>query len=101
MSYGFGYYNDMESGIGQTVTIFTTSGGQSGAGFTGAATDGGFDYTRLINQIGSAPDCALGSCCNGFDTFDGNNFNCCGSVLGVIVDIPNNRRAAIVRNTVG
>lgn len=101
MNYGFGYHGDMENDFGQTETIFTTSGGQSGSGFTGAAISGGHDYTRLVNQIGAAPGCALGNCCSGFNDRNSNGLNCGGNMFGVIVDIPNDRRAAIVRNTVG
>jgi len=47
--------------IGQTVTIFTTSGGLSGSGFTGvlaAICDGN---VKLITDIGAPPACAGGS----------------------------------------
>lgn len=50
--------------IGQTVTIFTTSGGESGAGFTGVLVSVNCSFVRLITQIGSAPGCALGNCCD-------------------------------------
>lgn len=49
--------------IGQTVTIFTTSGGQSGRGFTGVLAFVNNCFVRLITQIGPAPGCALGNCC--------------------------------------
>lgn len=84
MNYGFGYYGN---NFGQTETIFTTSGG--------------YDYTRLISQIGAAPGCALGNCCGGFNSFYESGIYYGWNSLGVIVDIPNDRRAAIVRNTVG
>ena len=50
--------------IGQTVTIFTTSGGQSGRGFTGVLALVNPSFVRLITQIGPAPGCALGNCCD-------------------------------------
>lgn len=50
--------------IGQTVTIFTTSGGQSGRGFTGILASVNNEFVRLIIQLGSAPGCALGNCCD-------------------------------------
>ncbi|WP_274601579.1 hypothetical protein [Clostridium rhizosphaerae] len=34
MSNGYDLVNDLARHIGQTVTIFTTSGGESGRGFT-------------------------------------------------------------------
>ena len=86
---------------GDTETIFTTSGGESGSGFTGTVVDGGRDFTRLISQIGAGPGCALGNCCDDFDGYGGSGRGCSGNMLGTIVDIPNNRRAAIVRNTIG
>ena len=33
--YGGNIYNLLQDSIGETVTIYTTSGGDSGAGFTG------------------------------------------------------------------
>jgi hypothetical protein len=50
--------------IGQTVTIFTTSGGESGRGFTGVLSMVNPCFVRLITQIGPAPGCALGNCCD-------------------------------------
>jgi hypothetical protein len=51
--------------IGETVTIFTTSGGESGRGFTGVLIGVTSDpVVRLLSAIGSAPSCVLGSCCD-------------------------------------
>ncbi|HOQ37026.1 MAG TPA: hypothetical protein PK033_04170 [Acetivibrio sp.] len=52
--------------IGETVTIFTKSGGQSGSGFTGVILSVNDCFVRLITRIGPAPGCALGNACNGF-----------------------------------
>jgi len=60
---GNSFIGDLERHIGQTVTIFTTSGGQSGRGFTGVLVFVNPCFVRLITQIGSAPGCALGNCC--------------------------------------
>lgn len=49
--------------IGQTVTIFTKSGGQSGSGFTGVILGVNECFVRLITSIGPAPGCALGNAC--------------------------------------
>jgi hypothetical protein len=95
--------------IGQTVTIFTTSGGQSGSGFTGVLAAVTPNYVRLITQIGSAPGCALGNCCeNGHDPHYNNNnlggqgrANCNGNTLGSVVDIPVGAIASFVHNAVG
>ena len=50
--------------VGQTVTIFTTSGGISGSGFTGVLAHVGHGCIRLITSIGAAPACAIGSECS-------------------------------------
>lgn len=52
--------------IGTTVTIFTSSGGQSGAGFTGVLLSVNNVFVRLISRIGPPPGCALGNACTGF-----------------------------------
>ena len=96
--------------VGQTVTIFTESGGLSGAGFTGilACVDG--RVVRLITSIGAPPACPVGSSCLGGDFFTpmGNNFGggfgggCCGggggggapfigNWLGSVCEIPLNQ----------
>lgn len=118
---------DLIRHIGETVTIFTTSGGESGRGFTGILVGLDPTFVRLIAVIGPAPACALGSCCdrhgirhcdgggsrrNGnFDEDDvseeedfGVNENIrfeCGRIrnTGAIVDIPVNRIAAFVHNS--
>ena len=55
----------LECHIGKTVTIFTTSGGISGAGFTGVLACVGGGVVRLITAIGAAPACPVGSSCMG------------------------------------
>jgi len=96
--------------VGQTVTIFTESGGLSGAGFTGilACVDG--RSVRLITSIGAPPACPVGSSCLGDDFFTpmgnnfgggfGNGFGFCGSGggapfignwLGSVCEIPLNQ----------
>lgn len=52
--------------IGTTVTIFTSSGGQSGSGFTGVLLSVNEVFVRLITRIGPPPGCALGNACTGF-----------------------------------
>jgi hypothetical protein len=59
-----GFAADLARHIGQTVTIFTTSGGDSGSGFTGVLVSVNCNFVRLITQLGSAPGCALGNCCD-------------------------------------
>ncbi|MCX7746101.1 MAG: hypothetical protein N2645_04280 [Clostridia bacterium] len=52
--------------IGETVTIFTSSGGQSGSGFTGVILAVNACFVRLITRIGPPPGCALGNACSNF-----------------------------------
>lgn len=52
--------------VGETVTIFTSSGGQSGSGFTGVVLLVNDCFVRLISRIGPPPGCALGNACTGF-----------------------------------
>ncbi|MCL1862917.1 MAG: hypothetical protein FWF78_05075 [Defluviitaleaceae bacterium] len=47
--------------IGQTVTIFTTSGGLSGNGFSGVLLSADCDCVRLLADIGAPPACVGGS----------------------------------------
>lgn len=51
--------------VGTTVTIFTTSGGESGVGFTGVLVFVDPCFIKLITCIGPAPCCPLGSACTG------------------------------------
>ncbi len=51
--------------VGRTVTIFTTSGGLSGSGFTGVLAGVCGDCVRLITDIGAAPACPVGCSCTG------------------------------------
>ena len=92
---------EMAKYIGQTVTIFTTSGGMSGCGFTGVLIGVNECFAKLITQIGPAPGCALGNACNGTPYASGmgcmgdndymNNGHMHGSPIGTVgsvTDIP-------------
>ncbi|MCX7709542.1 MAG: hypothetical protein N2484_06795 [Clostridia bacterium] len=52
--------------IGETVTIFTSSGGDSGSGFTGVILTVTPVFVRLITRIGPPPGCSLGNACSNF-----------------------------------
>lgn len=54
---------DLMRYIGRTVTIFTTSGGLSGSGFTGVLAGVCDGTVKLITDIGAAPACPVGSDC--------------------------------------
>lgn len=95
--------------IGETVTIFTTSGGESGSGFTGVLLSVNNCFVRLLSQIGPAPGCALGNCCTGtprggvgadFTGGQTGRFTCRLNTVGAVTDIPISRIASFVHNAV-
>ncbi|MPW26087.1 hypothetical protein GC105_09815 [Alkalibaculum sp. M08DMB] len=55
------FENEIEKYIGQTVTVFTASGGESGSGFTGVLLTVKPSYIELISQIGSPPSTRFSS----------------------------------------
>lgn len=87
--YGYGTGFGTEIGnlckyIGQTVTIFTASGGVSGCGFTGVLMSATDCYVRLLTCIGSAPSCPVGSaCCPGVPTCAPGGYPAPGIAAGV------------------
>ena len=114
MAEGLYFFNGLARYIGQTVTIFTTSGGESGRGFTGVVASVNRDVVKLITQIGPGPGCALGNPCDDHLCKEGlgeglvggvgtnrNRGNFYGYGLGSIVEIPINRIASFVHNSVG
>lgn len=93
---------NFEDLIGETVTIFTTSGGVSGRGFTGVVLHVDECFVRLVTRIGPPPGCALGNaCCSDFNRrFFGFGFNGFVGNVGSVVDIPIDKIAAFVHNAV-
>lgn len=100
------FVDHLEEFIGETVTIYTTSGGESGDGFTGVVLSVNSAFVRLITRIGPAPGCALGSsCCNGSrrrrgSRGHGDEDNGGRSRVGSVTDIPIDRIASFVHNAV-
>ncbi len=86
--------------IGQTVTIFTTSGGCSGSGFTGVLISVSDCVVRLLVNAGEAPTCPIGSNCSGFMSSYTNNYNYSINPLGAIAVIPTNSIAAFTHNAI-
>ena len=68
--------------IGTTVTIFTSSGGQSGSGFTGVLMTVNEVFVRLLTRIGPPPGCSLGNACTGFSVGAGWGGGPCGVGFG-------------------
>ena len=86
--------------IGQTVTIFTTSGGISGGGFTGVLAAVNDNCVKLITDIGAAPSCPIGGPCLG--PCFGNNRNNCRNTgwLGSVTEIPVCKIAGFTHNAI-
>ncbi len=84
--------------IGQTVTVFTTSGGLSGSGFTGVGLEANCNFIRLAAQKGSAPTNPLNN--NYTECYNGRHYNNCCNRIGAIVDIPIDRIASFVHNAI-
>ncbi len=76
--------------IGQTVTIFTSSGGASGCGFTGVLLLVNPDFVTLVNRIGSPPSNPFGesNVCDKkeFRNYDECEFHSIGSVCDIPID---------------
>jgi hypothetical protein len=116
MANGFGYGDNgnlfelLSDLVGETVTIYTTSGGDSGAGFTGVILAVNPCFVRLVTHIGPAPGCALGSCCGvpggygaGYGGGYGGGYGVSGGsvrTVGSVTDIPLDRIVAVVSNAV-
>ena len=98
--FGESNFDLLQDSIGETVTIFTTSGGQSGSGFTGVVLSVSPCFVRLITHIGPAPGCALGSCCGVPGGYGGGYGGGYVNTVGSVTDIPLDRIAAVVRNAV-
>lgn len=105
--------------IGEMVTIFTTSGGMSGSGFTGVLLSVNHRFVRLLTHMGEPPACPLSnsSCANsgnGCMPGLGGSFTMPDSDgllgnhhvkepknrVGSVCDIPIDRIAAFCHNTV-
>ena len=87
--------------IGQTVTIYTTSGGQSGDGFTGVVISVNRNFVKLITRIGTAPGWPLDNARGDYGGYSDRGYNIDrGFRLGSVTDIPVNRISAFVHNAV-
>lgn len=101
--------------IGQTVTIFTTSGGASGCGFTGVLLRVNPCYVTLVNRLGTPPANPLSEvvCGNrrwGNDGRDNGRDGCRDGgrdyddrpvyTVGSVCDIPVDRIAAFCHNAI-
>ncbi len=101
--------------IGETVTIFTTSGGASGCGFTGVILTVNPCFVRLVTEQGLAPSNPLAeNICGDFDNGPGRGIDGFGGMgcgkkgsghgpsrtVGSVCDIPIDKIAAFCHNAV-
>ncbi|NLP34866.1 MAG: hypothetical protein GX359_06675 [Clostridiales bacterium] len=96
--------------VGETVTIFTTSGGPSGCGFTGVLLDVNPCFVRLLTKMGTPPTNPLAeNICGDFDGGYGPGSKGCGGGIsdkhqrfrpGSVCDIPVNKIASFCHNAV-
>lgn len=86
--------------IGQTVTIFTTSGGPSGCGFTGVLLFVNPCFVTLVNRIGTPPTNPLGDSpvCDRREPHNMDAYNYFN--VGSVCDIPVNKIASFCHNAV-
>lgn len=104
---------DIKKYLGQTVTIFTNSGGLSGCGYTGVLIYVDECIVKLLTQFGGAPACPVGSDCGypqagcGYDPCAQINANkkgrqrdCCCNPLGSVTEIPIFSIASFVHNAI-
>jgi hypothetical protein len=99
--------DDMCRFIGQTVTIFTTSGGLSGSGFTGVLLSIDCNAVRLLVEVGEYPACPIGSDCDNIgdncnlnNCDNGNHRNHRGNPLGAVCIIPTCAIACFTHNAI-
>ncbi|WP_250229579.1 hypothetical protein [Anaeropeptidivorans aminofermentans] len=74
--------NSLKACIGQTITVFTSSGGLSGDGFTGVLASVDCGCIKLIVSVGAPPACPIGSSCSGFDGWGRGRGGGCSSGSG-------------------
>ena len=88
--------------IGQTVTIFTTSGGASGYGFTGVLLRVNPSYVTLVNRLGTPPSNPVSEMMEReSDRRNGGDGRCNDPILctiGSMCDIPLDKIAAFNHN---
>lgn len=105
MANGCNFANHLAKFTGQTVTIFTTSGGISGSGFTGVLMSVNSDFIRLLTKIGSAPPCSISNPSSNFSNNNSHYYsNSCNNngnySKGSLVDIPISSIVSFVHNSI-
>lgn len=85
-----GFRESLLKFMGQTITIYTVSGGISGQGFTGVLLKITNDHIKLLTKPESPP----------VISFECNNLEEDNLSLGTITNIPLNKIAAFIHNIV-
>ena len=86
----------LRNNLGRVITVFTSSGGCSGRGFTGLLTEVNDDFIKLITSLPCAPR-------HPFGLGQGNFFDdrpCCRDRLGTAIVIPINKIVSIAFNQI-
>lgn len=100
---------DLCNSIGETVTIFTTSGGASGCGFTGVLIVVNHCFVRLITKMGTPPTNPLSeTICGDTDDSSSRGRKGCSSMdedrcdftMGSVCDIPINKIASFCHSAI-
>lgn len=90
--------------VGETVTIFTTSGGPSGCGFTGILLSVNCDFVRISTKQGRPPANPLSESICDFDNGCGGSFTSSDTnrdfTVGSVCDIPVDRIVSFCHNAV-
>lgn len=84
--------------VGQTVTIFTTSGGASGCGFTGILMSVNACFCRLTTDQGTPPANPLSQHICPFNRENDRDRHCAS--VGSVCDIPIDKIAAFCHNAI-
>lgn len=82
--------------IGQTITIYTISGGSTGEGFTGILLDVTVDHIKILSRPAAPPSCPIDNCCS----LEGEEMNEKDISLGVMTNILHDKIAAFVHNII-
>lgn len=106
------FVRQLERFVGETVTIFTTSGGASGCGFTGVVLSVNNCFVRLVTDFGEAPGNPLAENICGEMDHEMDDHDCNNSarrrrnghnhrrMVGSVCEIPIDRIAAFCHNAV-
>jgi hypothetical protein len=93
MKYADNFQKALEDHVGETVTIYTVSGGRSGSGFTGVILYVNCSYVRILIKMGNYPY-------NTVNTRNPKNNKKVKAAIGASADIPLDKIACFVHNTV-